>query len=166
MALSSKRTVTKKGLGRQSIQLKIEDRDLQGLLRSFSKMDDIAKNDMRKIAGDISQKVAERVRQNAGIYGNTNQNRAIAESIRLSKSEKAPYFTIGGTQRVTSTGARAGEILAGAEFGSTRFKQFPNHRGQQGWFIFPTLRAMQKQITQEWLDGYKLVRDAWIGRIG
>jgi hypothetical protein len=166
VALSSKRTTTKKGLGRERIELRVDDKDLRNLLRSFNRMDDIAKNDMRKIAGDISERVANQVKQNASAYGNPRQNQAVVQSLKLSKSEKSPYFSLGGSQRVTSRGTAAGNILAGAEFGSNRFRQFPPHRGQQGYFIFPTLRAMQKQITREWLDGYKLIRDAWIGRVG
>lgn len=166
MALSTKSTVTKKGLGRQKIELRVDDADLRALLKSFSKMDDIARNDMRKIAANITEKVVNEVKQEASVNGAVNVNRAVINSIKVNRNDKSPNFSIGGTQRVTSIGTKAGELIAGVEFGSNRYKQFPSHRGQQGYFIFPTLKRMQREIIKEWLDGYKIVRDAWVGRFG
>lgn len=166
MALSTKSTTTKKGLGRQAIQLKVDDPDLRGLLRSFNRMDDIAREDMRRVAADITEKVVNEVTREAGTSGQVNVNRAVLKSLKINKRDKAPNFTIGGTPRVTSTGAKAGELIAGVEFGSSKFKQFPPHRGQQGYFIFPTLKRMQRDITRDWLNSYKIIRDAWVGRIG
>jgi hypothetical protein len=166
VALSTKSTTTKKGLGRQAIQLKVDDPDLRGLLRSFNRMDDIAREDMRRVAADITEKVVNEVTREAGTSGQVNVNRAVLKSLKINKRDKAPNFTIGGSPRVTSTGARAGELIAGVEFGASKYKQFPPHRGQQGYFIFPTLKRMQRDITRDWLNSYKIIRDAWVGRIG
>lgn len=165
MALVSKSRTTKSGAGRQTLQLKIDDRDLRALLATFGKMDDIAKNDMRKIAASISEKVANEVRYAASQSGKPAVNNAIMQSLKISKSDKAPNFSLGGSPRVTSRGTKAGEILFGAEFGSNKYRQFPPHLGKTGYFIFPTLRKMQRSILAEWLSGYKLIRDAWVKRV-
>lgn len=164
MALVSSRTTLKSGAGRERVQLKVDDRDLRALLASFNRMDDIAKNDMRKIAVEISERVANEVRYSAGSAGQTRVNQAIMQSLKINKKDKAPNFSLGGTTRVTSRGTKAGEILFGAEFGSTKYRQFPPHLGKTGYFIFPTLKKMQRQILSDWLQGYKLIRDAWIKR--
>lgn len=166
MVLRAKSTTTKKGLGRQKIELKVDDPDLRALLRSFSKMDDIAREDMRKVAADITQKVVNEVTREAGISGKVNINQAVMKSLKINKNDKAPNFSLGGSARVTSTGAKAGELIAGVEFGASKYPQFPPHKGTQGYFIFPVLRRMQKDITREWLNAYKIIRDAWVGRIG
>jgi hypothetical protein len=72
---------------------------------------------------------------------------------------------------VTSSGAKAGEIFPGSEFGSTNFKQFPARsprvgRGNQGYYLYKTIKDRQPQMLAEWLQGYKLIRDAWVKRVG
>jgi hypothetical protein len=169
VALKTTSTTTKSGQGRQKLELKIDDADLRGLLRSFGKMDDIAKNDMKKIAEGLSRETVDAVKSAAASSGNPRQNLAVMESVSIKVSDKSPNFTIGGKDRVTSQGTQAGYMLTGAEFGSSKYKQFPSRSGgggREGYFIFPTLKRLQPSLTAKWLDGYKLVRDAWKGRLG
>jgi hypothetical protein len=169
MALKTTTTTTKSGQGRQKLELKINDKDLNGLLRSFGKMDDIAKNDMKKIAEGLSRETVEAVREAASRSGNPRQNLAVLDSVSIKVSDKSPNFSVGGKDRVTSQGTPAGYMLTGAEFGSSKYNQFPQRSGgggREGYFIFPTLKRLQPSLTAKWLDGYKLVRDAWKGRIG
>ena len=42
----------------KTVQLVKVDKDYRGLLRAFNKMDDIAKNDMKKIASDLAERGA------------------------------------------------------------------------------------------------------------
>lgn len=147
------------------------DKDYKGLLRTFGKMDEIAKIDMKKIAGDLAERGA-RYAQGAANNApyNVKQARAVADSIKISKSDKAPSFSIGGRQRVGSSAFSAGYVIMGNEFGSNRLKQFPKRsprqgRGNRGWWLYPAMSRFQPTIAKEWLSGYEKIRDAWIGRI-
>lgn len=155
---------------KDAFALKIDDADLRGLLRSFSKMDDVAKNDMKQIAASIASKNAQAVLQAASSAPNSRQAQAVVSSIEVVATSKDPSLKMVRRNVVTSSGARSGEIFPGSEFGSTNFKQFPSRsprfgRGNEGYYLYKTLRQRQPQMLAEWLNGFKLVRDAWIGRI-
>jgi hypothetical protein len=155
---------------KDGLSLKIDDRDLRGLLRSFSKMDDIAKEDMKKIAANIASKTAAAVIQAARSAPNPKQATAVASSIQVVTTSKDPSLKVIRKDVVTSSGGRSGELFTGSEFGSSNFKQFPSRspkfgRGNEGYWLYKTLRERQPTMLREWLDGYKLIRDAWIKRV-
>jgi hypothetical protein len=158
---------------RDRISITVDDKDLRALLRSFKQMDDIASIDMKKIAQDLAADAARNVSLMAA---RTNQGRAVAQSIRINKSDRSPNFTIGGSGNANVKGkAKYGELLFGAEFGGPSYfknggRRFPPRSprkgvGNSGYFIFPTLKAMQPEITQRWLEGYEMIRNAWKGRL-
>ena len=153
----------------KAIQIVKVDKDYRGLLRAFSKMDDIAKNDMKKIANDLSERAAKFVSSYAYNAPNPAQADAIMKSLKINRSDKAPNFTMGGNTKVTRSGAKAGTLLFGTEFGSNRLKQFPPRssrkgRGNRGWFIFVALERFQPIIVREWLQGYEKIATEWKGR--
>jgi hypothetical protein len=144
---------------KQTIRVKIDDYELRKLLATFGRMDDIAKNDMKKIANDLTERAAKFVTTYAYNAPNPAQADAIMKSLKIKKSDKAPNFTVGGTTKVTQSGTSAGTLLFGTEFGSKRFRQFPPRsrpkgRGNRGWFIFIALERFQPIITKKWLEGY------------
>jgi hypothetical protein len=155
----------------KAIQLVKVDKDYNGLLRAFNKMDDIAKKDMQEIASKLAERGANYAKgaANNAPY-NVKQARAVAESIRISKSDKAPSFSIGGRQKVGASAFSAGYVIMGSEFGSKQYKQFPRRspsqgRGNRGWWLYPAMSRFQPTIAREWLAGFEKVRDAWIGRV-
>lgn len=153
----------------KTIRVKVDDYELRKLLATFSRMDDIAKNDMKKIANDLSERAAKFVTSYAYNAPNPAQADAIMKSLRISKSDKAPSFTLGGTRKVTRSGASASTLLFGTEFGSDRYKQFPPRskpkgRGNRGWFIFIALERFQPIIVREWLQGYEKIANEWKSR--
>lgn len=155
---------------RQTIKVTVDDYELRKLLATFGKMDDIAKNDMKKIANDLSERAAKFVESYANSAPNPAQADAIMKSLKITKSDKAPNFTLGGTTKVSRSGVNAGTLLFGTEFGSKRFKQFPPRsrpkgRGNRGWFIFIALERFQPTITKEWLLGYEKIANAWKSRV-
>lgn len=156
-------------MARETINLKINDKDYRGLLRSFGKMDDIAKNDMKKIAGDLAERGAAYAQGSASRAPyNSKQAVAVAESIKISKSDKAPSFSIGGSRKVGSSAFTAGYVIMGNEFGSKQYKQFPQRSpdgGKKGWWLFQAMSRFQPIIAREWLAGYQQIADAWKGRI-
>lgn len=151
----------------KAITIKPVDRDYKALLRTFGKMDDIAKNDMKKIASDLAERGANYARGAASRSPyNPKQAVAVAESIKISKSDKAPSFSIGGNRKVGSSAFSAGYVIMGNEFGSKQYKQFPKRspsegRGNRGWWLYPALSRFQPTIASEWLKGYERIRDAW-----
>ena len=155
----------------KAIQLVKVDRDYNGLLRAFSKMDEIAKKDMQEIAGKLAERGAAYAEGSASRAPyNPKQAVAVAQSIKVSKSDKAPSFSIGGRQKVGSSAFSAGYVIMGSEFGSKQYKQFPRRspsqgRGNRGWWLYPAMSRFQPTIAREWLAGYEKVRDAWTGRV-
>jgi len=153
----------------KAIQLVKVDKDYNGLLRAFKKMDDIAKKDMQEIAGKLAERGANYAKgaANNAPY-NVRQAQAVAQSIKISKSDKAPSFSIGGKQKVGSSAFSAGYVIMGNEFGSKQYKQFPRRSGKggkEGWWLYRAMSRFQPTIAQEWLKGYERIRDVWKGRV-
>lgn len=158
-------------MGKKSISLLPVDREYKQLLATFGKMDDIAKKDMKEIAKSLAERGA-RYAQGAANNApyNARQARAVVDSIKVSKSDKAPSFSIGGSRKVGSSAFSAGYVIMGNEFGSNRYKQFPRRsprqgRGNRGWWLFPAMSRFQPTIAREWLQGYEKIRDAWVSRL-
>jgi hypothetical protein len=151
----------------KQIQLVKVDKDYRGLLKAFGKMDDVAKNDMKKIASALAERGANYAKGAASRAPyNVRQALAVANSIKISKSDKAPSFSIGGRTKVGSSAFSAGYVIMGNEFGSKDYKQFPRRspsqgRGNRGWWLYPAMARFQPTIAQEWLKGYEKIRDAW-----
>ena len=153
----------------KSISLVPVDKDYRSLLKTFGKMDDIAKNDMKQIAKDLAERGANYAKgaANNAPY-NAKQAIAVAESIKVSKSDKAPSFSIGGSRKVGSSAFSAGYVIMGNEFGSKQYKQFPRRSGKggkEGWWLYRAMSRFQPTIAQEWLQGFEKVKDAWTGRV-
>jgi hypothetical protein len=153
----------------KSISLVPVDKDYRSLLKTFGKMDDIAKNDMKQIAKDLAERGANYAKGAASSAPyNVKQAIAVAESIKVSKSDKAPSFSIGGSRKVGSSAFSAGYVIMGNEFGSKQYKQFPRRSGKggkEGWWLYRAMSRFQPTIAQEWLQGFEKVRDAWTGRV-
>jgi hypothetical protein len=153
----------------KSISLVPVDKDYRSLLRTFAKMDDIAKNDMKQIAKDLAERGANYAKGAASSAPyNVKQAIAVADSIKISKSDKAPSFSIGGSRKVGSSAFSAGYVIMGNEFGSKQYKQFPRRSGKggkEGWWLYRAMSRFQPTIAQEWLQGFEKVRDAWTGRV-
>jgi hypothetical protein len=153
----------------KSISLVPVDKDYRSLLKTFGKMDDIAKNDMKQIAKDLAERGANYAKGAASSAPyNAKQAIAVAESIKVSKSDKAPSFSIGGSRKVGSSAFSAGYVIMGNEFGSKQYKQFPRRSGKggkEGWWLYRAMSRLQPTIAQEWLQGFEKVRDAWTGRV-
>lgn len=136
-------------------------------------MDKIASEDLRKVAQDLAGEVANALQAAASFAdangGNSRQASAVAQTIKVNR-DRVPNLSIGGSKAVTSSGANAGIILFGSEFGSNKYKQFPRRspkdgKGNAGYWIFPTLKMMQPRIREKWVQGVDKIREEWRGRI-
>jgi hypothetical protein len=162
-------------------EIKIADKDILAILKTFSKMDDIAKTDMKKVAKDIANDAASAI---GSALQSTPQGQALARSIKVSNSfKRGPVISIGGDNPKLANGTPVGEIALGVEFGAYQnrprkrksgqymgYKQFQPRspregRGNAGYFIFPTLKALQPEITRRWVQEVDRIRQEWRERI-
>lgn len=157
---------------KETISIKIQDQDIFAILRTFKNMDKIASEDLRKVAQDLAGEVANALQAAASFAdakgGNSRQASAVASTIKVNR-DRIPNLSIGGTKAVTSSGAPAGVIVFGSEFGSRRYKQFPRRlpkdgKGNEGYWIFSTLKMMQPRIREKWVQGVDKIREEWRGR--
>jgi hypothetical protein len=148
------------------------------LLKALNKMDDDSKKALKDDVAAISAWTAGGIRM-AGYVGAPmpRQTAIVAQTVRANK-DRIPNVTIGGSRGRASGGANAGILLFGNEFGSDRNAfgsagNFPNGgykfpartpregRGNRGYWIFPTLKAMQPEITRRWKNAVGEVYENW-----
>lgn len=153
-------------------------RDLRGLLKALNKMDDDSKKALKEDVASISAWTAGAIKT-AGFVGSPMpaQTAIVAQTVRGNK-DRIPNVTIGGSRGRASGGANAGILLFGNEFGSERNRlgsagNFPNGgykfpartpsegRGNRGYWIFPTLKALQPEITRRWKASVEKVLENW-----
>jgi len=148
----------------------------RSLFKAFKDMDQGANQDLKNEVTAISQWMAEKIKEAANYAPNPDQAKAVATTVRAAK-DRLPYIRVGGEKIVTSTRARAGDLLMGSEFGGPspfanggrRFfrrsrQMYP--RGNAGYWIFPTLRRNHDTLTNKWHSAIeRYVENPW-GRNG
>ena len=160
-------------------EIKIADKDIKAILKTFKNMDDIAKEDMKKTSRDIANDAASAI---GSALQATKQGQALARSIKVSNSfKRGPVISIGGDNPKLANGTSVGAIALGVEFGAYQdrkrkrkgkstdyvgYRQFQPRspregRGNAGYFIFPTLKALQPYITKRWVDEVDRIRREW-----
>ena len=162
--------------------IKIKDADINAIRKTFKNMDEIAQNDMNRAAQQIAIEAASAV---GSALQSTPQGQALARSIKVSPKSKTPFFTVGGSSVKLRNGTPVGEIALGVEFGAYQdrprkrkgkstnyvgYRQFQPRspregRGNAGYFIFPTLKALQPEITRKWVEQVDRIRREWRERI-
>lgn len=163
-------------------EIKIKDADINAIRKTFKNMDEIAQNDMNRAAQQIAIEAASAV---GSALQSTPQGQALARSIKVSPKSKTPFFTVGGSSVKLRNGTPVGEIALGVEFGAYQdrprkrkgkssnyvgYRQFQPRspregRGNAGYFIFPTLKALQPEITRKWVEQVDRIRREWRERI-
>ena len=128
--------------------------------------------DVRKTVSQGSKRVAEHLvrdmRRRARAIPHARQYALVAPTLRA-VAGRTPRARLGGSKRAGSgKGSKAGQFIYGVEFGSLRkrrtypdrwfagggsTRQFPRHRGDKGYVIFPTIQAnhefIKKAYTKE-----------------
>jgi len=154
----------------------VEVKDLFETLRKFQKASPEFNKEMRKVAYSIATKLAAEVKVEAGAAGSTpgraRQYLQVAKGLRAS-NERIPTIKLRGNEPFKSTtrpvnqNLRKGvkgrnkkvvlsDIFFGAEFGGGARRttlQFLRHRGQSGYFFWPTVRKRKNEIAKEYLEG-------------
>jgi hypothetical protein len=142
-------------------------RELASLAKTFTVMGDEAVDSARKVSYDIAQLAKGEIQQAAGSRSKNGEGaRRVANGASISRTSKTGRLSYGFDGQRFSGGGSTKILWRGLEFGSRRFKQFPEWsgrygRGSRGWFIYPTLRRIQPQLTLMWMKEVNHVIRNW-----
>jgi hypothetical protein len=138
--------------------------ELRAITRSFKAMDEQAIAQTKKASSALADYVKGKIVDAAGRTNNRLDDR-VAAGAKVSKSSKIGEISFGFAGQKLSGGGTTQQLWGGAEFGSNKKKQFPvwsgrEGRGSRGWFIYPTLRAVQPYIVDQWEQAFtKIVKE-------
>ena len=141
-------------------------KEIREVIRAFKAMDDVAVEEAKKVSGALADYALGKIKDAAGTRTvATKVATRIADNGKVSKSSKVGEISLGFASQRFSGGGTTKSLWGGMEFGSNRFKQFPRRtpslgRGNAGYFIFPTLKAAQPHIIQEWQQAFsKIIKE-------
>lgn len=148
-------------------QVGFDKSELRAVFKALKNMDEEANDEAKRQAGALAEFVHSSVVDSAAMR---QHGRAVAVRIatgaRVKKSSKIGEITYGFAAQKFSGGGTTKQLWGGAEFGSNRYKQFPVWsgkfgRGSRGWFIYPTLRAIQPEIIARWTQSFDKILKEW-----
>lgn len=139
--------------------------DLRAIYGAFKAMDEEAVAAAKRESNALATYLQGKIQSASG----SSQNQVapkIAAGSRVSKSSKTGELSFGFASQKLSGGGTTQQLWGGYEFGSNKFKQFPiwsgsQGRGSRGWFIYPTLRAEQPYIINEWENAFSQILKEW-----
>ena len=141
--------------------------ELRQLYKAFNLLGNEAKAEARQTSNNLATYLQSQIAQKSAtrIKGQKAIERIVKGS-RVSKTSTTGEIRYGFAGQKFSGGASTQQLWAGFEFGSNSFKQFPNYsgrqgRGSRGWFIYPTLRAEQRNIVNQWTSAFNKILDKW-----
>lgn len=146
-------------MAKDTIVFKADLSQYRGLVNAMSKMDKNANGILKSEVRKISAWTVGEMQAASAAAPMPKQAAVVARSIRP-VADRIPSVAVGGARGRTAGGAVSGNLLMGSEFGGpTWFKnggrRFPYRsprqgRGNRGYFIFPTLKRLQPEITRRW----------------
>jgi len=132
--------------------------ELRSILKSFKAMDEEATEQAKEVSSELAEFVKQRVSAAAG-QRNNRASKIIADGATVKKSSKIGEISYGFARQKLSGGGTTQQVWGGYEFGSRKYKQFPTWSGKRGWFIYPTLKAVQPDILKKWEQAFaKIVK--------
>jgi hypothetical protein len=143
-------------------------RELGKLAKTFQVMGEEAVEESRQVAYEISLLSKDRIKS-AG-YGRTvsaGAVRRVVDGASVSRTSKTGRLSFGFDSQRFSGGATTKKLWGGLEFGSYSRRQFPRRsprvpgRGNVGYFIHPTLREIQPELTLKYLNAMNKVVRKW-----
>jgi hypothetical protein len=149
------------------VKIAYDKSDLRGITRAFKAMDEESVQAAKKESSALAEFAADKIKQTAaGRLVSGTAARRIADGVVISKSSKIGEFSYGFARQKFSGGGSTLDLLYGMEFGSNRFKQFPNRtpnrgRGNSGYFIYPTLRQIQPELIRKWETAFDSILKEW-----
>ena len=142
-------------------------RELASLAKTFTVMGEEAVEGARQVSYEIATLAQDRIK--AAGYSRTKSAgavRKVVDGSTVSRSSKTGRLSFGFAGQRLSGGGTTQQLWGGLEFGSDKFKQFPSWSGRfgsgsRGWFIYPTLRAIQPELTVKWMREVNKVIKNW-----
>ena len=139
--------------------------DLRGIYAAFKAMDEQAVAEAKKESNALASYLQGKI-QNASHSAFNRVAAIIADGSTVSKSAKTGELSFGFARQKLSGGGTTQQLWGGYEFGSNKFKQFPvwsgrEGRGSRGYFIYPTLRAEQPYIINQWENAFSRILKEW-----
>jgi hypothetical protein len=139
--------------------------DLRRIYGAFKAMDEEAVSQAKGVSNGLATYLQSKIIGTASGANNRAASR-IASGSRVSKSSKVGELSFGFVSQKFSGGGTTQQLWGGYEFGSNKFKQFPvwsgrEGRGSRGWFIYPTLRAEQPYLINEWENAFSKILKEW-----
>lgn len=116
-------------------QTAFEVKGLNQLLRVLSKLPKDLQNDVRDASAEIASDLVSGAKQAAS----TPVQHLAAGGLKV-RRDRIPTVSAGGSLKA---GVKVQDVFYGAEFGGQRrptTQQFAPHRGQEGYFLYPTAR--------------------------
>lgn len=144
-----------------------DKQELRGIIKAFKAMDDEAVQAAKKESSALAEYAAQQIKKTAATRTVSGvAARRIADGVSISKSSKVGEFSYGFARQKFSGGGSTLDLLYGMEFGSNRFKQFPNRtprkgRGNSGYFIYSTLREIQPELIKQWESAFDRILKEW-----
>jgi len=144
-----------------------DKQELRGIIKAFKAMDDEAVQAAKKESSALAQYAADKIKAAAGTRSVSGiAARRIADGVSVSKSSKVGELSYGFARQKFSGGGSTLDLLYGMEFGSNRFKQFPNRtpkqgRGNSGYFIYSTLKQIQPDLIKQWEEAFDRILKEW-----
>ena len=142
-----------------NVEIAYDKADLRRVLGAFKAMDEEATTQAKRVSGSLAEFAQDKIVGTATGRGRAAEK--IARGSKVSKSSKIGELSFGFASQKFSGGGTTKELWGGNEFGSNKFKQFPiwsgsgpKGRGSNGWFIYPTLRAIQPEIIAKWENAF------------
>lgn len=142
-------------------------KELRQLAKAFSLMGDDAISKAKTVSYDLANYAKSEITK-AGYQREKSAKavRKVVDGASVSKSSKTGRLSYGFAGQRFSGGATTQILWRGLEFGSKNYKQFPTWsgrygRGSRGWFIYPTLREVQPELTQRWTNEMNNVVKVW-----
>ena len=140
--------------------------DLRKIIGAFKAMDDQSVAEAKGVSNALADYLQSKIKSKAGTLQSNKVASRIADGSKVSKSSKVGEISFGYVSQKYSGGATTRDLWGGSEFGSNRYKQFPvwsgrEGRGSRGWFIYPTLRAEQPHIINEWENAFSRIAKEW-----
>jgi hypothetical protein len=150
-------------------------KDLFETLRKFQQASPQFNKELRKVAYTIAKDLQGSVRIEAGTVSRASQAIQVAKGLRA-KNDRIPTISLRGKEPFISKSrpnsrrkkpVTRADVFFGAEFGggaTPKTKQFLRHRGQSGYFFWPTVRKRKNEIAKQYLEGLdRVVKDLGIG---
>jgi len=141
-------------------------REIREVIKAFKAMDDAAVEEAKKVSGALADYALGKIQQAAATRTvATKVAVRITQGGKVSKTSKVGEISLGFASQKFSGGADTKRLWAGMEFGYNRYKQFPARtpryrKGNYGYFIYPTLKAAQPYIINEWQDAFsKIIKE-------